>query len=293
MEKKCKNCGESYSVKPSHYHKSSYCSRECMASGYKDRLRGKDNPNYKNAGAKICTHCGSEFSNYNKTQKYCSMSCARKATVDKDFLDKIRPSAISAWKEESAKRRRYTQKKLSLKFDSRKRCVCLVCSKEFYSYQSRDTCSKQCANEHSKKIVVRSCVACGKEMTVRPSDVTWRHYLTCSPQCKSEWQARRQKGEKSHLWKGGKTSEAMIIRTSLEYDQWRKRVFKRDDYTCHLCKRKGGKLTAHHIKPFSTHPDLHFVLGNGITLCWPCHTTIRGKEAEYEEEFFASTGGIV
>lgn len=84
----------------------------------------------------------------------------------------------------------------------------------------------------------------------------------------------KNSGENCHLWRGGITPINRAIRTSLEYKQWRENVFKRDNWTCVKCRTKGCRknpIQAHHIKPFSTHPELRFELSNGITLCIPCH----------------------
>jgi 5-methylcytosine-specific restriction endonuclease McrA len=43
------------------------------------------------------------------------------------------------------------------------------------------------------------------------------------------------RGEKCPLWKGGVTEKNAVIRTSLEYKNWRRAVFERDDYTCQKC----------------------------------------------------------
>lgn len=82
-----------------------------------------------------------------------------------------------------------------------------------------------------------------------------------------------QPGEKHPRWKGGITETNHKIRTSLEYKNWRRAVFERDKFTCQFCGQVGGQLNADHIKPFSTHPKLRFVLSNGRTLCNPCHRT--------------------
>lgn len=79
------------------------------------------------------------------------------------------------------------------------------------------------------------------------------------------------RGQKSHLWRGGVTEENQIIRSGLEYRVWRKSVFERDDYTCQICNRRGVKLNADHIKPFAYFPELRFEVDNGRTLCVPCH----------------------
>ena len=67
------------------------------------------------------------------------------------------------------------------------------------------------------------------------------------------------------------------IRNSQEYKDWRKAVFERDNYTCQSCGKHGGKLNAHHIKPFKDYPKLRLVLDNGITLCAECHKEAHKK----------------
>ena len=80
-----------------------------------------------------------------------------------------------------------------------------------------------------------------------------------------------RKGEQCHFWQGGITPINLKIRNSLEYKLWRESVFKRDNYTCVWCFKKGGKLNADHIKPFSLYPELRFAIDNGRTLCIDCH----------------------
>jgi 5-methylcytosine-specific restriction endonuclease McrA len=94
--------------------------------------------------------------------------------------------------------------------------------------------------------------------------------------------SKNRKGEKSYLWKGGITPINEQIRHSFEMKEWRLMVFGRDNYTCQGggCRARGVYLNAHHIKPFSTHPELRFEVSNGITLCQKCHEKIKGKEEE-------------
>ena len=82
-----------------------------------------------------------------------------------------------------------------------------------------------------------------------------------------------QKGDKGSNWQGGRTSKHQGIRMSFEYKLWREAVFKRDNYTCIWCGKRGGVLNADHIKPFAIFPELRFALDNGRTLCPPCHKT--------------------
>lgn len=88
-----------------------------------------------------------------------------------------------------------------------------------------------------------------------------------------------KKGKKCHWWKGGISKENDKIKKSIEYRLWREAVFARDNWTCHECKIKGGKLHPHHIKSFSKYPKLRFSIDNGVTLCKNCHkkTDTYGK----------------
>ena len=81
-------------------------------------------------------------------------------------------------------------------------------------------------------------------------------------------------GEKNGFWKGGITPISVAIRTSFEYEEWRKKVFERDLYTCQECGEIGGYLHADHIKSFSEYSELRFEVSNGRTVCVPCHYKI-------------------
>lgn len=80
-------------------------------------------------------------------------------------------------------------------------------------------------------------------------------------------------GKKAPNWKGGITKINAAIRSSVEYRLWRKAVFERDGYTCVWCLKKGVRLNADHIKPFSLYPELRLAIDNGRTLCEECHKT--------------------
>lgn len=91
--------------------------------------------------------------------------------------------------------------------------------------------------------------------------------------------SEQKKGEKSHFWKGGITLINKLVRDSIEYSLWRESIFKRDDYTCQFCSRRGGYLEVDHIKPFAFYPELRFAIDNGRILCRPCHeTTFKNVE---------------
>jgi hypothetical protein len=84
-----------------------------------------------------------------------------------------------------------------------------------------------------------------------------------------------QKGPKHWNWKGGVLPRN---RSSVEYNEWRRRVFKRDYHTCQRCDVHGGHLRAHHIVGWVVDPSKRYEVANGITLCILCHRKEhRGK----------------
>lgn len=78
-------------------------------------------------------------------------------------------------------------------------------------------------------------------------------------------------GSKNSNWKGGITPIHKLIRNSAIYKLWRESVFKRDNWTCKFCGKRGVELQADHIKTFAYFPKLRFDIDNGRTLCVDCH----------------------
>lgn len=74
------------------------------------------------------------------------------------------------------------------------------------------------------------------------------------------------RGDKHWNWKGGSGA-----RNDIRVKNWRNGVFRRDNYTCQECGRRGGKLNAHHLKKWSEFPGLRYDIDNGQTLCEACH----------------------
>ena len=57
---------------------------------------------------------------------------------------------------------------------------------------------------------------------------------------------------------------------SKKYKSWRRKVYRRDKYTCQKCGIKSD-LNAHHIDGFAIYPKKRYWASNGITLCARCH----------------------
>lgn len=71
-------------------------------------------------------------------------------------------------------------------------------------------------------------------------------------------------------------AETACKRLSYRYRKWRLHVLERDNFTCQSCGARPKILHAHHLKPFSTHPNLRYDIDNGLTLCPACHLEAHG-----------------
>ena len=81
----------------------------------------------------------------------------------------------------------------------------------------------------------------------------------------------RQHGISVEDFKGFSTTEQHMARNNTYYKEWIRNVFKRDNYTCQCCGKRGGNLNAHHLYNFAEYEDLRYDTENGITLCEQCH----------------------
>lgn len=101
--------------------------------------------------------------------------------------------------------------------------------------------------------------------------ITDEHKKKISEGLKLAYAIGIRKREDCHFYIDGRSPRNRIIKKSFKYRNWRTSVFKRDNYTCRHCLKRGGELQAHHIKPQSLFPELRFSIENGLTLCRPCH----------------------
>ena len=71
-------------------------------------------------------------------------------------------------------------------------------------------------------------------------------------------------------------------------------MYERDCYTCSCCGQVGGKLRAHHMLNYSSHPELGTDIENAITLCEKCHRDfhsmygIKNNNRQQMADFLAS-----
>lgn len=85
---------------------------------------------------------------------------------------------------------------------------------------------------------------------------------------------KAQTGKNHWNWQGGITDKVHSLRKKIKYQEWRIKVFEKDNYKCQHCGIN-KKLCAHHIKSFKKNPSLRYDILNGMTLCHSCHARLH------------------
>lgn len=118
------------------------------------------------------------------------------------------------------------------------------------------------------------------ECSLIENKITEREYLKCSGVNLPDAHADVREG-KVVIWVGKKAPwerKNKDYRKTKQYQEWRTKVFVRDNYTCQKCGQVGGELNAHHIKLFSKFVKLRYEVSNGQTLCVSCHKEVHRKK---------------
>ena len=99
-------------------------------------------------------------------------------------------------------------------------------------------------------------------------------------------------GEKNPNYNPNKTDEERLKKRYIlgkhTIDEFRNKVYQRDEYTCRVCGQVGGTLNAHHLDGWNWATDKRFDVSNGITLCKECHVKFHktyGKGNNTKEQF--------
>lgn len=124
---------------------------------------------------------------------------------------------------------------------------------------------------------------CGKIVSKEMSKLINGHTKFCGKGCP------KNSGENHHSWNPDKTDEERLQgRDYWEYNQWRKAVYKRDEYTCQCCGKVGGSLEAHHKDAYHWCRERRTDVSNGVTVCLDCHNSFHyeyGNHDNTEKQF--------
>ena len=140
---------------------------------------------------------------------------------------------------------------------------CFTCKKEIYRHQcrllesDRHYCCKKCQNNSPYKKQISS---------------KWMKFLNKDKdliiqKIKTRKINNKLLNRKPHNYIDGSSNER--YNNFKEWIKIAKKCYKRDNWTCQHCKKKGGLIHAHHIIPFSISKNNN--LKNLITLCPKCH----------------------
>lgn len=144
--------------------------------------------------------------------------------------------------------------------------------------------------ERRKKDRVFLCKCdCGKEIEKVYDKLISGRTKYCWFDCKIKT------GEGNPMWKIDKTPEERLQgRDYWEYNQWRKKVYKRDKFACQCCEKRNGDKNAHHLDGYNWCKEKRTDVTNGITLCEECHENFHkvfGYGDNTKEQFEEWIGG--
>ena len=167
-------------------------------------------------------------------------------------------------------------------------------SKEYKEKLSKAHKGKKLSNEHKKKISKNNCLYWLGKKRYKETKEKISKALTGKklPEVIKRKIGKANKGKKSHFWKGGITPLRTLVRSCFKYRQWRSDIFTKDNFTCVLCRKRGGWLEVdHYPKRFSKILDEYQIksleeainceelwnINNGRTLCLKCHNKTKQK----------------
>lgn len=110
---------------------------------------------------------------------------------------------------------------------------------------------------------------------------SWKEVVFCSLKCcygnrKGVNDRVYHTGEDNPNWKGGYEGYY-----GASWPDWRKKILKRDDYTCQACGYTDESNHVHHVKPvrdFDEPQDAHYD-SNLVTLCVSCHSEAEARKS--------------
>lgn len=136
------------------------------------------------------------------------------------------------------------------------------------SIQGRENIKKGLRSKKEWRGEFPKCIDCNKQLT---SFV--QRCIKCS--------GIKKRNENSPLWITDRTKLKKSDKKHLDYQykMWMLEVKKRDNWKCRLLNSEcNGRLEAHHILNWIDHPELRYIINNGITLCAFHHPIGREKE---------------
>ena len=237
----------------------SKCKKLKLMSNFSKESKGKDghrndckvckyNQN-KSKNLLMCLECGKQFTSMDKKQKFCSSACMGK------------------WRTKN-----YTG--INNPLTGRKR---------------ENLMGDKSPRYNSVEVL---CDYCGKSIKVVKSKIKKDNFHFCNRECQGKWQSENRKGKNSPTWNHNLSDEERNNsrhRNRIEgYNLFIVSVLKRDNYTCQITGKIGGKLEVHHLNCYSDFKEGRTDLDNCITLSKEIHRLfhkIYGNKHNTKEQF--------
>jgi len=130
----------------------------------------------------------------------------------------------------------------------------------------------------------------------REKNSNWKK--NCSIAAKKTFQSGRKVWNRDKIINSNLTEQERLDKRSLAgYREWIKQIFQRDNYTCQLTGKCGGKLSAHHLYSWNKYPEKRFDINNGITISKELHDEFhnlygRGNNTPSQLEDYKKRKGI-
>lgn len=168
---------------------------------------------------------------------------------------------------------------------------CLFCSDTFKPRSSKGKfCSHKCYSANKKGKVIRWLK--DKEQPTGENAHHWKGGKPKCADCKKQLANRYAKwcvpcrskalsGENNWKWVSDRTKLVQSEKKHLDgrYREWMRAVKNRDGWKCKISNGDcSGRLEAHHILVWRSHPELRYEVNNGITLCCYHHPRKESEE---------------
>lgn len=166
---------------------------------------------------------------------------------------------------------------------------CAVCGTPIEKPQSQikskyQFCSRDCAYKgrsigivkrtinkpyNCKRKQPKQCIICGSDFIYRKK--SQKH---CSRKCFETSHRDNMRGKKNPFYIDGRSKNKCSYRGD-DWEQIRLEVYRRDNFTCQLCKKKckNKEIQAHHITKYRITKDNS--MDNLVTLCNVCHAKVE------------------
>lgn len=180
---------------------------------------------------------------------------------------------------------------------------CFICGKEkFFSpceIKERNFCSISCGSKFTKNGRFKKGTKCSEEAkkNLSKKHIRYKYKYEITEETRKKMienaRVRNEKGincgENNYRWiKDRSKLKKQDRRNDSAYKDWRKQIYKRDNYKCKINTEEcSGRIEAHHILRWRDHPELRYEVNNGILLCRFHHPTKRKDEevlVEYYQE---------